>query len=152
MKNLFTSLLAVALLALAVNTQAQTTTVIGTYQDGVGFMAPAIAVSNVFAYSGTLDVRKTDYVSINTLVGFDAAGTNAVFNWVGSTDGVTYDTNNILFSAVCTYTAAGMNQTLTNHQTKGISYLKLFSVGPNDDADSDWTNVVIKYSYKIENK
>ena len=44
--------------------------------------------------------------------------------------------------------ASGMIE-VTNFNCTGIGYIRLASAGPNWDADSTYTNVFIKYSYKI---
>jgi hypothetical protein len=138
--------------------------VTGTYTHGGTNVWPALGSgtvgstvmvgSNVFPYSTTLDIRKAKTISFQVKGTWAAAGTNISLQFVESIDGINWDTNTTpRVNIICPYAAAGVTAgwvtVSTNFDVGGTGYLRLWSVGPNYDADGTWTNHWIRYGYKI---
>ena len=149
MKSFLTKFAIGLLFVCAMATGMAQTYVVGDITEGTTQLYPASAVSNVGAYSSWIDVRKCDSVALQGSFTTAAAGTNISFNFVGSVDGTTVLTNDSAFSLIVPYNSVTVNTACTNWNKGGIGYIKLYSWGPNWDADATPTNVVIKYGYHL---
>ena len=150
MKKLF-SLIAFIAFIVGIST-ASAQYVNGTYTSGFTTYFPAgTDPTNVWNYSGNLDVRKAKTVALMVTIGRNAVGSNCVLNFVGSTDGVNWPTNDVtkFYSVIVPGAVVKYTTVTTNIDVGGLGYLRLYSVDPVFDADSYVTNAGIRYSYKI---
>jgi hypothetical protein len=171
-KVLISLLLTAALFALLAGSAAAQDPryVSGDYTVGSALkFIPENTATNVMAYSTAIDVRKTMNITFTGKFKRGAAGTNTFLIFATGPDGSNWPTNVNHGTASASMTAGAQNGLplvwtipdtatagdaggivlSTNFNVSAAGFIKLHSAALAYDADQAFTNVWIKYSYKI---